>query len=601
MKSCMQKLIVSKNYCIKDFEVEISFFCNFLHIDKNFENSIKKEFYKGIIGTTLFNHELTTPICDVKANNIKDELNAKLTDWLNVFHKKDYCEDDWAVVLYPFISLYVDHIYVMHKRIKFLLENYFLDEILVDRVEFDYGNLPKNVDEFIVLLADINFNNFLFLQLISGISEFKNSAKNIRITVLSEPELELERPSDTTQYVAKNLKSSMRNFAHKVFEFIPLRSTQPLIIGSFLPYFQDCIFKLINLSSPKIIKAPKYKNNFADMKTREGISFALKDGSLEDFIFNHVKFFLPLAHIEDYENISSSLNELKWPRFPRYIFTSNNYFWDESFKVWAAERRYEGVPIVIGQHGNHFGTNVKYRYCPEVRISSKFLTWGWKRESKHIPFAVLKTVGRGTLKTSNGGILFVISTNDNRTSPITFIMNTHFDRLISTSRAMNFLSDASRKAATIRLLHKNSTLNGNEAEFFKNNNPEINIEYGEIPFVSSIRNNRLIVFCYDSTGLLECISMNKPCVSLMLEVDLNILEPDALILYREMIQVGIFHMNPESLSTFINTNWSDINGWWNENNRQETIRKFSDMYAKNIKFPIYKLYKSLNDISKKGC
>jgi putative transferase (TIGR04331 family) len=593
-----KKLIVSKNYTINNIQREISFYCNFLHQSNRLKFSYSKGFNEEFKKNSVFDHNLTTPICDEDANKTKDELNTSLAQWLNNFHKKTYCEQYWAVVLYPFIHLYVEHIYVMFKRMEFLLNNFEIEEILIDKVRYNYQQTPKNIDEFISTLADVNFNNFLFMQLISEVAVLKNLAKNIKITKLKKIDFVLEKPSDTTKYVAKNLKSIFRDSVHKFSELVPFRATQPFIIGSFFPYFQDFMFKLINLSSPKLVRTPEYKMSFANSEIREEINLGMGKDNLEKFIFTNIRYFLPTAHIEDFKKISAIPLEYKWPKSPRYIFTSNNYFWDEPFKVWSAEKMSQGTPLIIGQHGNNFGTNTKYRNFPEERISNKFLTWGWKSNSKHIPFAVVKTIGRRRFGKANGGLLFIISTNDNRTSPISFIMNTHFDRLISASFVITSLTNSVKGLSSIRLLHKNSTLNGNEAEFFKKNNPDVNIEYGETPFMTSIACNRLIVFCYDSTGMLECISMNKPCICMILEDDLLILEPEAMNIYKELIQAGIYYTDPDALSSFINKNWSNINEWWCEKNRQDIIKRFSGAYANSISNPLIKLRKTLNDLCK---
>lgn len=591
-----KKLILSKNYCITNIESETSLFCNFLHLGKKLEHLRQKEFNKDFQNNTIFDHRLTTPLNEIDANNIKDELNNALAKWLNNFHKKNYSEHQWAVILYPFISLYVDHIYVMYERIKFLLDNFEINEIILDEVEYNFQHTPKNVDEFISIISDIDFNNFLFNQLLSNIPDLKNKTKNVKKTIFEKSNLIIQNPSDTTLYVAKNFKSIMRDFAHRVFKFIPFRAKQPLIIGSFLPYFQDFLFKIVNLSSPRLVKTPPYKKSFADLKIREEINFGLERSPFEKFIFTSVKYFLPTSYIEDFGIISLLMRNQKWPKFPKYIFTSNNYFWDEPFKAWAAEKLYEGIPIIIGQHGNNFGTNTKYRSCPEERISSKFLTWGWKRNPKHIPFAVLKTIGRRRFGKSYGGVLFVISTNDNRTSPISFIMNTHLSRLISASNAVNFLDTAVKRVARIRLLHKNLTINGNESIFFEKNNQDSIVEYGETPFIQSISFNRLIVFCYDSTGMLECISINKPCVCLILEVDLLVLENEAKILYQELIEAGIYYTDPALLSGFINKNWNNIYEWWIDKNRQDILKRFSGSYANSVTYPIFKLHKILKSV-----
>ena len=58
--------------------------------------------------------------------------------------------------------------------------------------------------------------------------------------------------------------------------------------------------------------------------------------------------------------------------------TSVGYQSDEPFKIWAAEQKLKGVPLVLAQHGGNMGTG--FLSQPEhhqVLIADKFCTWGW--------------------------------------------------------------------------------------------------------------------------------------------------------------------------------------------------------------------------------
>ena len=44
---------------------------------------------------------------------------------------------------------------------------------------------------------------------------------------------------------------------------------------------------------------------------------------------------LPVCYLESFEKLQQIANQQPWPKSPKFIFTSNNYFADEIFKVWA--------------------------------------------------------------------------------------------------------------------------------------------------------------------------------------------------------------------------------------------------------------------------
>ena len=82
-------------------------------------------------------------------------------------------------------------------------------------------------------------------------------------------------------------------------------------------------------------------------------------------------------------------------RSPKNILTSMSHNYNDLFKIYAAEKVMRGSKLLIMQHGGAYGVNQNHWFEKlEIKISDKFLTWGWKGYNKKIiPLFLQKTIG----------------------------------------------------------------------------------------------------------------------------------------------------------------------------------------------------------------
>ena len=94
-----------------------------------------------------------------------------------------------------------------------------------------------------------------------------------------------------------------------------------------------------------------------------------------------------------------------------------------------------------------------------------------------------------------------------------------------------------------------------------------------------------VLYCYDSSGVLEAIRGNTPTIALF-DLDHETICEEALVDYKLMSSVGIFHHSTQSLVLHIENVSKDIKGWWKDESTQEVVRNFSKLYysKKNRKF-----------------
>jgi putative transferase (TIGR04331 family) len=103
----------------------------------------------------------------------------------------------------------------------------------------------------------------------------------------------------------------------------------------------------------------------------------------------------------------------------------------------------------------------------------------------------------------------------------------------------------------------------------------------------------LIVHSYDSTGILETLSLNIPTLAFW-QNGLDHLRENAIPYYQLLIDAGIVHLSAESVALKVNTVWDDVEQWWRQAKVQNARRQFCEKYARHSANPVGDLLKILN-------
>ena len=93
---------------------------------------------------------------------------------------------------------------------------------------------------------------------------------------------------------------------------------------------------------------------------------------------------------------------------------------------------------------------------------------------------------------------------------------------------------------------------------FDNN---LEIDCYQSSFFSSLSKSRLVVHSYDSTGFLESLALNVPTMAFW-QNGFDHLVPEAKQYYQELVDYGILHLSPISISDKRNTEWAGVDLWW---------------------------------------
>ena len=114
-------------------------------------------------------------------------------------------------------------------------------------------------------------------------------------------------------------------------------------------------------------------------------------------------------------------------------------------------------------------------------------------------------------------------------------------------------------------------------------NKSLNIDFGAEPFHKARQNSRLTFFNYDSTGILENLSLNYPTICMWDDFD-ECISDDFIDKYRILIDAKILFLKRDDLKIHLNSVWDNIDEWWLDKKTQNFIELFNQNFNIQRKF-----------------
>ena len=532
-----------------------------------------------------------------KARELEYKLFPRVCDLLNHYHGTSHSERYWRIILGNWFSRSTD---VLFNRIMTLQQCFDLYNICGTTV---YAN-----NNYHLVRQDSSSATWAFND------HYWNNALNERILALTGNQ------DVITDYIFEDLQKKfstkskgdvfdsrlkiLRSLKSKCIEIISSilgsisRETDAFIISTYLPRIEEFKLHIYLGQVPQLWNLPKLKT-FAkpNFQYRKYLAKQLGKESadhMEKLISALLFEVMPICFLEDYNEIKKLSSNLPWPSKPKFIFTSNYFDTIELFKFWTASKVELGVQYFIGQHGNIYGA-ARNQSNPsnEEIVSDKFLTWGWSDGlPQHRPAFIFKTAGKKAKSFNpNGSLLLIQMTVDHRiyTGDSSFEYLGYFNDQVN---FVNNLSKGPKEKLLIRLYAPLQSLNGSDEAKWNEFDPTLKIDNGAGSIRKLIRDSRLVVHSYDSTGILETLSLNRPTLAFW-QNDLEHLRESAIPYYQLLVDVGIFHLSAESASNKVNEVWNNIEGWWRQSRIQAARKEFCSRYAVVSKSPIKDLIKVL--------
>lgn len=513
--------------------------------------------------------------------DIENALFTKLVPILNKFHQMKQDTRFWKIILGPWFRKYIEIIFYRVRTFEKCLESGQIKSFNLLECK-DFALAPQNNLSYYWSTQNEVWNTLLNSKILSMLNKGTIEHKSIHI----EPSI-FDEDTQSVQpklYLKLSIQKSLRKFAERF-----VRDSDCMIINSYLPIFEELKLNIALKQFPQwwlpkeeIVKA-KFNQTLRSQLSKD-LEFA--EGSTVSEIIHRLLFdLLPICNLEGFEGLLTASKNVSWPKSPKFIFTSNNFDTDEIFKIWTATKIVEGTTYIVGQHGSGYGTS-RYSYPHmEVETCDRFLSWGWEDPINQVtPAFNFKVKGnrlRGP-KSSKHLLLVELPSACNVTNWIgSYSFEKYFEQQTT---FIDQLTLAIREDIIVRLYQPSIFTEGREIERWKSFNEAIKLDIGT-PFDTLLKEAKLVVFSYDSTGILESLAKNYPTIAFW-QNGLENLNDDAIPFYQLLFDVGIFHFSAESAAAKVNEVWENLDDWWGSKEVQDAKDKFCDKYSRTTNTPV---------------
>lgn len=525
---------------------------------------------------------------DIKyVNKLGESLLAEITEILNCYHGTNHSLRYWRIILGTWLYRFTALVYNRWAALEHAHYNYKISgTIVLDFPETDL--IPSGYLSFARLYRMDKWNHSIYGMLIR---DYFNIPYEL-LKVDSDKDSTIEHFTKTSITLKQYIKRIIRA---KILSKFRGSSTDALLIATHLPFLAECKLQMALGQLPMRWSSLPHPEIAPDLRMRERLQLNLKGvKGFEQFIRKIILKQIPTCYLEGYSDLLLTSKDLHWPKNPKFIFTSNSYDADEVFKAWTASKVENGVPYIIGQHGGNLGAG---KFVPselhEVATADRYLTWGWKDGNfKHHPVCALNLVGKAHGKWNpNGGLLLVEKTGGHREEPWDEIsaFKTYIEEQF---KFVERLPSYIKKRLTVRLFAAHLCFNWSQDIIWKDRSPNTQLDLCLEPIDKLIGKNRLTVYSYNSTGILESLALNIP-ILIFWNAENWYLRSSAIPYYDRLKKAGILHENSESAAAKVVEVWGDVAGWWEQKEVQEARIMFCNQFARMPNDSIKRLKKAL--------
>lgn len=500
---------------------------------------------------------------------VYEETLPELSAQLNLFHNVTYPERYWRILVGPWLSHFIEILYERYMR----LENaftiypdaytYVLPESLCGLITTDTYDFASVIGK----ATDDYYNLKLFSLIIYHLFPEKAVERNM---ALHPPETKRNKNLITSKklfYALKKIKDSfcrpkvilcdMYHFNWRDILLLEFSCRQNIIFNN----FDDCITIC--------------DKNYSQIK-RRCFNFKQKASKFQNILQKLIPAAIPMCYVEYFNQYKSAVG----PRNLKAIGSAVGWYYNESFKFFAAKSVLTGEKLLDFQHGGGYGMVLS---LPETMSLEKdtFYTWGWRFENnnKAVPLSSphLSKL-RDSYRKKNNTLLYIGTSIQKYLCrfQVIFTQDDVPQYFLDKKRFIDGLDESFRESLLYRPYQE---IGWNETETIRKLIPQIKLfltPSGKL--ISLIKRAKVVIIDHLGTSNLEAMAINAPSVWFW-DHSSYLIRPQAQKYFDLLRDAGILHMSPEGAAKKVNEIYADPLKWWMDPKVQEVRNIFCKEFA----------------------
>lgn len=519
-------------------------------------------------------------------DKVKDKTISYLSNLLNEYHQTDYSKFKWRILLNFWLAYFLPSMYDKYLRLKRIKnENRLFHTNLyspnctgVALDQMDFGNMLQD---------DFGFHKYEYSLLLKNMSDI------INIVIDSSTDYErmpfkcnhLEMP----EYV-KNFVNEYKEYKEKTNQQDEIVIQSPYIkftlykefmekrYGRVSGYFLDYTNKVRVGMDPNRVLDVEWRTQECHIAEEEADEFVC-------LIYKTVRNFIPIAYLEEFSHLKAiALENYKWGLIPKVLlYDCEGTAINELFKIYMMNIDVEHVLKVDLQHAVAYGLGgyswyelTEYQMCDEFLICGEITNNKLATQFIKMPF--INFFRLADKKTDVGNTIIYANYSYPQHRGRLSLIEWNWQKFMDGELEFFKMLDEDVISELKFRLHPFHKTQWNNKEKIKELIPELVFDE-EPDFFESICHAKLLVSEIMGAAAFEAIGINKPTIILYNPINQIVELNENYRDIEDMVKVGIIAETPEKLATLVNCIHDDVEGWWNEPERQRIVRKIRDKYV----------------------
>lgn len=507
-------------------------------------------------------------------SELYERLLANLSAQLNQIHNVDHSLRYWRILIGPWLGYFTQILFDRWTSVHGANSQYDLSDTIALAGEEEL-QVPQGMVDFIDFTLTDEWNHYLYGIILKDFT----SVPFVRQTRLGRFSALKTVPADENwkRKIKRKIKGCYYRFAS-----VLSCDQDTFFLNTYLSHLDEMRLCLRLREVPKFWPLVSAVRTDVDLDQRQWVVAGESRSDFEVCAHTLIPRQIPAVYLEGYGSLIKQTKAMPWPKRPKMIWTSNSHNSNDVFKAWAAEKTERGSPLIIGQHGGHYGIGRwSFTEDHEIAISDCYLSWGWSEadQPKIKPVGQLKAKKPlGVHHAKQAGALLVGHSRPRYSMYLlsAVVSRQWIDYFNDQRDFVGNLPSHICEKLTVRLYPQD--YGWDQAARWLDSFPEICLNEDRSNINDLIRQSRLYIATYNATTYLESFVMNIPTV-IYWNPDHWVLRDSAIPYFEDLKRVGIFHETPESAARHVAAIWDDVDAWWTNPALQEVLKCFKERYC----------------------
>ena len=503
---------------------------------------------------------------------IYEQLLGELAGRLNEIHGVNHGTRYWRILIGPWLGYFIQMLFDRWASIQAAVTAGVTETIVLTGRKEEF--VPHDMADFIDLFLEDEWNHHIYANILR---EFTTVQCVERAGMVANRRTAAGRPGGTRRRLQRTLAGWYAKAAGLL-----AGERDAFLLATYLPVRDEVRLHCRLGQVPQLWRPVTPIRGVFDQRQRLWILNGESRSGFEACVRRLIPRQIPVLYLEGYAGLMRQTTGLPWPRQPKMIWTTSSEIADDVFKAWGAQKVESGSPLVIGQHGGHYGLGLwSFTEDHQIAISDRYLSWGWSDSAcaKILPVGQLKAKYPLGIRHATQPRALLVTAVHPRYSYVLYstpVASQWSDYFADQFRFVEQLPQAIQDVLTVRLYPQD--LGWDQLARWRDQFPTLRLDEGGSSILEEIRQSRLYISTYNATTFLESFTMNVPTVIYWNPHHWELRE-SARPYFEELKRVGIFHESPESAARHVAKIWEDVDAWWDTPAVRDVLEDFKSHYC----------------------